>query len=152
MLPHVYGQKRLESLCHGVVCILCLYYGQGFFLVFAQPCPARAENSGCGLDEFCLEIRHGAEGFRQFLFKQFRNGHRGRSQGLEVEIVVPCLGRIVENRTSCLGHYFLDFHILVRRTLYQSVQIVNIGLEMLAVMVFDSFLTYRRGEGILAVR
>lgn len=65
-----------------------------------------------------------------------------RGQHQEEERVVPGLGRIVEDRTVGFLDDFLQGHRLVRRAGNQAVEIVHVGLEVFAVVVFKSFFAH----------
>ena len=88
------------------------------------------------------------DAIRQFL------GHRllvgGQHQ--EEERVIPRLGRIVEDRTVGFLDDLLQRHRLVRRAGNQAVEVVHVGLEVFAVVVFKSFFAHFRSERFRRIR
>lgn len=76
----------------------------------------------------------------------------GRGQHLEEERVIPRLGRIVEDRTVGFLDDLLQRHRLVRRAGNQAVEVVHVGLEVFAVVVFKSFFAHFRSERFRRIR
>ena len=139
MFPYITREKwsilcRERSRCsrsiHDIETSICLLH---------KPCPSRAEVRECRLSKLCYEnieisplrIDRGIEGFRWDMVSVW-------SKSLEVECMIPDLSRVIEysSRRSCL-HDLFERHILVLGSGNELVQIVHVGLVMLAIVVLE---------------
>src|SRR5690606_15596560 len=138
VFPHVAGQQRGVAAGHRVAGANGAGQGQGTVGLLHQPGPAGTEGADGDLGEFFLELVEGAEG-----------GIDGVGQGagglatavglhaVPVEGVVPHLGGVVEDAAGgALDDLFqgLAFELGARN---QVVQVGDIGLVVLAVVVFQ---------------
>ncbi len=105
--------------------------------VLGKPCPAGSEDFHGSFLEFFLEDLHRTEVPDQVVLEFQRHRLRVRGEGVEEEGVVPYLGRVVEDRTRGGENQCLERYFRIRGALCETVEIVDIGLEMLAVMVLD---------------
>ena len=152
MLPYVDRHDWLEAFGHRVSGVGFRDDLQFAVLVGCEPRPTRSEKSGSGFGELFLEgfdrSEVAGDAIRQFL------GHRllvgGQHQ--EEERVIPRLGRIVEDRTVGFLDDLLQRHRLVRRAGNQAVEVVHVGLEVFAVVVFKSFFAHFRSERFRRIR
>jgi len=154
VLPDVEGQNRLEAVRHGVVgaCIL----GDGEFAggIGLEPHPAGAEEG----DALCFE--GGLEGIdtSPLLFNPGQETAGGGGQGRrgrelrKVQLVVQDLAGVVEDGGIGLLHDLLQGHGLEGSSGDEFVQIVHIGLQMLAVVEFEGLGADGRLEGGQRVR
>ena len=76
----------------------------------------------------------------------FGDDARLGTEGVEEEGVVPYLGRVVECGSGGGEDDFFKRHVLLGSVYDKAVEVVDVGLKMLAVMVFQCFLAHQRLE------
>src|ERR1035437_1379643 len=103
-----------------------------------EPCPAGAEQAGGGFGELFLELLEGPEVLLDALEQRAGRFARGtRAEAAPVEGVVPDLGGVVEDFALGGAHDVLKRQVLVLGAGNELVQVVHVGLMVLAVVVFD---------------
>ena len=166
MLPDVEGEDGLQALGEGVGGAGLLGDGERAVRRSREPYPAGAEEPGALGDEVVLEGVEGAP-----LLQELREQRAGRSlracpgratgrsivpaKGLklrEIQIVVQYLAGVVENGPVGLAYDILQCHALELRPGNQPVQVVDIALQMLAVMETDRPGADHRLQRILRIR
>ena len=65
--------------------------------------------------------------------------------------MIPRLRCIVQNRPVGFEHDLFERHLLERRTRDQFVEVVHVGLMMLAVVVLDGLFAHVWSESVLRV-
>ena len=166
MLPDVEGEDGLEAFGDGVAGAGLLGDGEGAVRRGGEPDPAGAEEADAFGDEVVLEGVEGAP-LLEDLLHEFAGLIRRRRAGRklrEVHVVVEDLAGVVEDgrgrqgcgrsgsdgdRSSCgrggsrggrrcgRGHYFLQREAVPGRSGEELVQVVDVGLEVLAVVEAD---------------
>ena len=143
VLPDVEGKDGLEGFVDGVAGAGLLSDDEGAVCGGGKPDPAGAEEAGAFGDEVVLE---GVEGAPLLLdlrdeFRVVRlvwSGVIGRSELREIEVVVQDLAGIVEDGAGrSLFDDLLKREVLVGRAGEELVEVVHIGLQMLAVVESD---------------
>ena len=164
VLPYVEGEDGLKALSEGVGGAGLLGDGERAVRRSREPYPAGAEEPGALGDEVVLEGVEGAP-----LLQELREempgraghdrgslGHDGGSPGRaelrEIQIVVQYLSSVVEYGSVGLAYDILQRHALELRPGNQPVQVVDIALQMLAVVETDRPGADHRLQRILRVR
>ena len=154
VFPHIEGQQRTKPLLHrvGRVGLLCDH--QLAVSVGGEPHPTGAEQRGTRLHERLLELLERAE----LRVDGFRKRTRGLVVGqrtaelLEIEVVVQNLAGVVKHPAGGRLH---DLHqILVReRCAFDGrIQIVDISLQVFAVVKADGLFRNHRFQGVCRIR
>ena len=154
VFPDVKGEDGFKALGDGVGGAGLLGDGERAVRRCREPYPAGAEEPGALGDEVVLEGVEGApllQDLREEMpgraghdrFLRFARNDRGSAipgNGLElreVQIVVQYLAGVVENGPVGLAYDILQRHALELRPGNQPVQVVDIALQMLAVVETD---------------
>ena len=106
--------------------------------VAGEPYPTGAEEADTGVDKSFLEFLEGTEVAVDCLTETSR-GLAGafRREGEEIEDVVPGLGGVVKERTLGVGDNLFKLHVLEFSAFDEAVEVVDIGLFVLAVVEVD---------------
>ena len=140
VFPDVEGQDGAEAVGDGVVGAGVLADGQGAGGIGLEPHPTGAEEADALGDELFLEGFEGAPlGFDladqgRFVHPFGVQNDRGRAELGEVEVVVQDLAGVVEDGAGGLGHNFLQGHRLELGAGDEFVEVVHVGLQVLAVV------------------
>ena len=140
VFPDVEGEEGAEAVGDGVVGAGVLADGQGAGGIGLEPDPAGAEEADALGDELFLEGFEGAPlGFDlgdqgRFLHPFGIRNDRHRAELGEVEVVVQDLAGVVEDGAGGLGHNFLQGHRLELGAGDEFVEVVHVGLQVLAVV------------------
>ena len=103
-----------------------------------EPRPAGAEQPESGLGELLLELLEGPEVLLDPLEQRAGRFARGsRAEAVPVESVVPDLGGVVEDLSLGGAHDVLEWQILILSAGDDLVQVVDVGLMVLAVVEFE---------------
>src|SRR5690606_25307475 len=144
VLPHVDRQEALLAVRHRRIRIRGRL-DRELTAVRDEPRPAAAELSGRGLDELLLELLHAAEALGDLVRQCLARLRPLRCEAVPEERVVPDLARVVED--ALLGRIVLDGanDLLERHVGHvgardETVQVVDIGRMMLAVVKLDRLL------------
>ena len=155
MLPDIERQYRLEPARDGVACIGLLGDNEGAPGGCRQPHPPGAEQTDALGDEVRLERVDGAPLLLNLFFQMpGRAGHDGshRPELGEVQIMVQNLAGVVEEGAFGLAHNLFEGFILQPAARKEAVEVVDIALQVLAVVKADGIGTDRRCQGIGRVR
>ena len=160
MLPDIKGQQRLKALGERVAGVGFLGDEEGAIGGGGEPDPAGAEEGGAFGDEVGLEGVDSPPLFHNLSLEMpGRAGHDGRSrlELREVQVMIQDLAGVVED-----GLRFLDFarndndlfegFILELGAGDEAVEVVDIALEVLAVVEADGVGADDRCQGIGGVR
>ena len=157
MLPHIHGEQGGLAVGQGEIGIRGFCYLQGAILQH-QPGPAAAELGGSG----GLELLHKRLKTAEIGIDLFGQGAAGAAaaaglEALPVEAVIPHLGRVVEHPrlAGIAGHgqdRFLQALALQLRTRHQVVQVVDVGVVVLAMVELQRGAGDVRLKGIERVR
>ncbi len=149
VFPDVEGEEGAEAVGDGVVGAGVLADGQGVGGIGLEPDPAGAEEADALGDELFPEGFEGAPlGFDLGLQGAGRAGRAGRpfdcfdklsrwarrTELGEVEVVVQDLAGVVEDGAGGLGHNLLQGHRLELGAGDEFVEVVHVGLQVLAVV------------------
>ena len=144
MFPDVEGEEGAEAVVgDGVVGAGVLADGQGAGGIGLEPDPAGAEEADALGDELFPEGFEGAPlGFdlgldgagRPFGCFDKLSSRARRAELGEVEVVVQDLAGVVEDGAGGLGHNFLQGHRLELGAGNEFVEVVHVGLQVLAVV------------------
>src|SRR5579862_386100 len=150
VLPDVAGQERRLPVARGSIRI-----GRGHDLhragsILDEPGPAGSKELTGSLVELLLKVLQSTQALQCPGNLPARLFALGRETVPE-EIVIPDLGGIVEDRAARLGHQLLERGILQLRAGDQLVQLVDVGLVMLAVVVIKSLTRHVRLERIARI-
>ena len=140
MLPDVEGEDGGQASEDGVGGAGLLSDGERAVRRRREPYPAGAEEPSALGDEVVLEGVEGAP-----LLQDLREERAGRTLGAcpgraelrEVQIVVQYLSGVVEDGSVGLANDILQRHALELRPGNQPVQVVDIALQMLAMVETD---------------
>ena len=158
MLPDIEGQYRLKPTGDGVAGIGFQGDDEGAAGSRGEPDPAGAEEADALGDEVGLE---GLEGAPLLLDlsgqRSVRKRRATRAELREIQVVVQDLAGVVEDGLGRLGLARKDdnlFEGLILQTAarQEPVQIVDIGLQVLAVVKADGLGTDNRRQGIGRIR
>ncbi len=136
MFPDVKGEQWTQAVGHGVVGAGALEDGEFAAVVCAEPHPSAAEEADALGFEFCLEGVHTAPLPLDLCGETPRGCRLRRGRELrEIKVVVEYLPGIVEDGAGgCAAHNLFQCHILKSAAWQQLVEIVHIGLQVLAVV------------------
>ena len=141
MLPDIEGQYRLKAAGDGVAGVGFLGNHEGATGGGRKPDPAGAEESDSLSDEIGLE---GVDGTPLLLDLRFDPARRpfGRLKGRrlelgEVQVVVQDLAGVVEDAAIGLGDDLFQRHRLELGAGDETVEVIDIGLQMLAMVKAD---------------
>ncbi len=138
VFPDVEGEEGAEAVGDGVVGAGVLADGQGVGGIGLEPDPAGAEEADALGDELFPEGFEGAPlGFDLGLEGAGRPFDRLRDRPAElgeVEVVVQDLAGVVEDGAGGLGHNLLQGHRLELGAGDEFVEVVHVGLQVLAVV------------------
>ncbi len=138
VFPDVEGEEGAEAVGDGVVGAGVLADGQGAGGIGLEPDPAGAEEADALGDELFPEGFEGAPlGFDPGLEGAGRPFDRLRDRPAElgeVEVVVQDLAGVVEDGAGGLGHNLLQRHRLELGAGDEFVEVVHVGLQVLAVV------------------
>ena len=156
VLPDVEGEYRLEAVGDGVAGAGLLGDGERAVRRGGEPDPAGAEEPDAFGDEVVLEGVEGAPLFHDLeqeggLLRGGDRVCRGAELG-EIQVVVEDLAGVVEDSAVRLLDDFLQGEVLVGAAREEFVQVVDIGLEVLAVVESDGTGADHRLECISCVR
>ena len=146
MFPHIASQQRFVFAGERCGSIRSVDDIEGAIRLLDQPCPARTEQPYGRLREGLPKGFDRAEVARQHRRQFF--GHRllvGR-QREEEEGMVPSLRGVVEDASVGLADDFVERHLGIGRPLDQLVEIVDVGLEMFAIVVLEGLRAHLRRE------
>ena len=164
MLPDIEGQQRLQPLGDGVVSVRFLGNHEGAVGGGGEPDPAGAEEGGAFGDEVGLEGGEGAPlllDLRQeirFLdcgFASARNDRKRtptRAELREIQVMVQDLAGVVEDGAVGIADDLFQGHRLELGAGNEAVQVVDIALQVLAVVKADGIGTDDRRQGIGRIR
>lgn len=154
VFPDVESQKRLQAFGDGVGGTSLLSDDQGTVSLSGEPYPAAAEETNAFGYELFLESVE-ATPLLLDLFRQraleVEAGGSWRELG-EVKVMVQDLASIVEHTASGLLHDFLQGHCFKRGAVDEFVQVVDIGLQVLAMVEIKGLSTDHGGKGFFGVR
>ena len=152
MFPDVEGQERFEALGDRVAGVGFLGDDEGAALVGGEPDPAGAEETDALRFELGFKGVEGAPLFvdlgEEFRFLDFARNDRGRAELREIQIMIQYLPRIIEHSPFCLADNLLQGHVLEGRACNQLVQVIDITLQVLAVVEGQGI---RRDDGLEGV-
>ena len=150
MLPDVEGEDGLQAAGEGVAGAGLLGDGEGAVGGGGEPDPAGAEEPDALGDEVVLEGVEGAPLSHDLLHELAVRVRRGRARRKlrEIEVVVEDLAGVVEDGRGVAGrsrrgrrggrsHDFLQREAFPGGAGEEFVQVVDVGLEVLAVMEAD---------------
>lgn len=153
MFPNIEGQDRLETVSDRVIGIGILSDGQFASSISLQPNPAGAEKADAFGFEFGFEGDETPPLFLNLCFQPpGRAGRDARRELREVQVVVQDLTCIVEDGSFRLADDFFEGHILERGAGNQFVEVVDVGLEVFAVVEGKGLGTDDGFEGVGCVR
>ena len=155
MLPDIERQNRLQALRKRIVRIRLLGDDEGAVGGGGEPDPAGAEEGGAFGDEVGLEGVQGAPLFHNLSLEMpGRAGHDGRSrlELREVQVMVQDLAGVVEDGAVSGKDDFFQGLRLILGAGDKAVEVVDIALEMLAVVEADGVGADDRCQGIGGVR
>src|ERR1019366_3084313 len=102
-----------------------------------EPGPPGTEEADCGFGELFLELLEGPEVLLDTLEQRAGRYARGiRAEAAPLEGVVPDLGSVVEDFALGGAHDVLERQVLILAAGNELVQVVDVGLMVLAVVVF----------------
>ena len=137
VFPDVEGEERGEAVGGGGVGAGVLADGESAGGIGLEPDPAGAEEGGAFRFEVGLEVFEGApllpDAGRQGGFRDGTGGLRG-TELREVQVVVQDLAGVVEDGAGGLPDDLLERLVLQARAGQELVQVVHIGLQVLAVV------------------
>ena len=156
MFPHVEGEKGPETVRNGVIGAGVLGDGQFTVGVCLEPYPAAAEEANA----FGFEV--GLEGFEASPLLD-NLGKKGRffaalrmtrSELREVQLVIQDLAGVVEHATRFRVKHGMTDYLLQALSLQfcpgnELIQVVHIGLKVLAVVEREGFITDHRRQGLV---
>ena len=152
MLPDVEGQKRFQTLGKRVPGIGFLGDDEGTIRGGGEPDPAGAEEADAFGDEVGLEGGEGAPLLFNLRFELARRPFgelRDRRFKLrEVQVMVQDLAGVVEDGAVGIADDFFQGHRLEFGAGNEAVEVVDIALEVLAVVKADGIGTDNRCQGI----
>ncbi len=137
VLPNVEGKDRLEALLDRITGAGLLSYDKGAVFCCGEPDPAGAEERDAFGYEFGLEGFYGAPlGFDLGFEMPGRAGHDGGGgpELLEIHIVVEDLAGVVKEGAGGLCHDFFEGEVFEAAAGEELVEVVHVGLEVLAVV------------------
>lgn len=137
VLPNVEGQKGLQALGNGVGSAGFLRDDQGAISLSGEPYPAAAKKAYAFGNELFFESVETPPLLHDLIDHLACRSCRFRSKLREIEVVVEDLTGIVEHATSGLLHNLLQRKVLESRTCNEFVEVVDIALEVLAVVEFE---------------
>ena len=155
MLPHIERQYRLEPARDRVTSIGFLGDDEGAAGGCRQPHPPGPEQADALGDKVRLERLDRAPLLLNLFFQMpGRAGHDGshRPKLGEVQIMVQNLAGVVEESAFGLAHDLFEGFILQPAARKEAVEVVDIALQVLAVVKADGIGTDRRCQGIGRVR
>lgn len=155
MLPDIEGQQGLQALRKRIAGVGFLGDKEGAVGSGGEPNPAGAEEGGAFGDEVGLEGVQGAPLFHNLCLKMpGRAGHDGRSrlELREVQVMVQDLAGVVEDGAVGIADDFFQGHRLELGAGDKAVEVVDIALEVLAVVEADGVGADDRCQGIGGVR
>ena len=155
MLPDIEGKQRLQALGERVVGVRLLGDDEGAVGGGGEPDPAGAEEGGAFGDEVGLEGGYSSPLFHNLSLEMpGRAGHDGRSrlELREVQVMVQDLAGVVEDGAIGLEHDVFQRHRLELGAGDEAVEVVDIALEVLAVVEADGVGADDRCQGIGGVR
>ena len=142
MLPDIEGENRLKAAGDGVAGVGFLGDHEGAAGGGGEPDPSRAEEADTFGDEISLEGVDGAPLLdnllveSRFLRRLCRLGMT-RTELREVHVMVQNLAGVVEDAALGLGYNLLQRHRLELGAGDETVEVVHIGLQMLAMVKAD---------------
>ena len=155
MLPDIEGKQRLQALGERVVGVRLLGDDEGAVGGGGEPDPAGAEEGGTFGDEVSLEGGEGAPLFHNLSLEMpGRAGHDGRSrlELREVQVMIQNLAGVVEDGAVSGKDDFFQGLRLKLSAGDKAVEVVDIALEVLAVVEADGVGADDRCQGIGGVR
>ena len=144
MLPDVHRKQRFQAFGDGISGIGFLGDNEFAIFVRSKPDPTRTEERG----SFLFELRF--EGFERTKIAvnsvedcTFRRVVVGcdRRELEEVQVVVQDLSGIVEDSALRFGDNLLQRHRLELRSNNEFIEVIDVGLQMLTVVILNRFLT-----------
>ena len=155
MLPDIEGQQRLQALGERVASVGFLGDEEGAVGGGGEPDPAGAEEGGAFGDEVGLKGVDGSPLFHNLSLEMpGRAGHDGRSrlELREVQVMVQDLAGVVEDGAVGIADDFFQGHRVELGAGDEAVEVVDIALEVLAVVEADGIGADDRCQGIGSVR
>jgi len=155
MLPDIERQNRLQALGERVVGVRLLGDDEGAVGGGGEPDPAGAEEGGAFGDEIGLEGVYSPPLFHNLSLEMpGRAGHDGRSrlELREVQVMVQDLAGVVEDGAVGVADDLFQGHRLELGAGDEAVEVVDIALEVLAVVEADGVGADDRCQGIGGVR
>ena len=139
VLPDVEGEDGLQAFGDGVAGAGLLGDGEGAVRRGGEPDPAGAEKPDAFGDEVVLEGVEGTPLLDDLLHKFAGRVRRCRAGGelREVHVVVEDLAGVVEDGAVRLLDYLVQGKALVRAAGEEFIQVVDVSLEVLAVVEAD---------------
>ncbi len=159
MFPDIEGEDRFETFGNRIASIRLLCNFQSSIKPSRKPDPARTKETDAFSFKLCLESFNTSPLFLDLSFQT--PGRRFpvkpgmtlcRAELREVQIVVQDLPGIVEDRAFGLANDFFKGHILERGAGNQFVEVVDVGLEVFAVVEGKGLGTDDGFEGVGCVR
>ena len=155
VLPYIEGEERLQALHDGVRGSLFLGDDQGTICVGREPDPARAKESHALGLEICHEGIETSPLLVNLCSEETCWCLSSLSSSLElqeIQLMVEYLAGIVEYRTSrYLSNNVLKRHTLIVTARKELVQVVDIGLKVLAMMERQGLGTDHWLQGIASI-
>ena len=154
MFPHIKGQQRSQPTLHGIAGIGFLRDLKFAFVVYREPHPARAEQGGTLFRKLLLESVKRAK----LLVDPLGNNacwfvvNLGGTELREIKIMVQNLASVVEHASFRCLHDVFKRHIFIFCTFYKAVEVIDIGLQMFAMMESKGFLADDGFECVSLVR
>ncbi len=154
VLPDVEGQDGTEAAGDGVAGAGLLGDDEGAVGDGPEPDPAGAEQPGAFGDEVVLEGVEAAPLLHDLLQESGVLGRLGAAGAelREIQVVIQDLSGVVEDGAVGLADNLLERHALVGRARQQFIQIIDIALQVLAVVETDGAGADDRLERILRIR
>ena len=155
MLPDIEGKQRLQALGERVVGVRLLGNDEGAVGGGGEPDPAGAEEGGAFGDEVGFEGVYSPPLFHNLSLEMpGRAGHddRSRLELREVQVMVQDLAGVVEDGAVSGKDDFFQGLRLILGAGDEAVEVVDIALEVLAVVEADGVGADDRCQGIGRVR
>ena len=156
VFPDVEGEEGVEAFGDGVVGAGFLGDDQSTVFLCGEPYPAAAEEGDAFGFELGFEGVEGAPLLLDLSGKRSRvfasdEGFAARARGTElgeIEVVVEYLAGIVENGAFGVFHNVFEGQLFHSATGEEFVEVIDVALEVFAVVVFEGLLAYYRRQGV----
>ena len=153
VFPNIESQQRFQIALHRIASVGFLRDVQFAILVDGKPHPARTKQRGTLFRKLLLKSLERTELLLNPLGDCTRGlvvGFRSTELG-EVKVVIQDLSGIVEHASVGGFHNFFQRHFLKLSAFDKTVQVVDIGLQMLAMVEAQRFLADNRLQSVCLV-